>query len=296
MAVASKDAASLAIAACQQVSDTLQDGAVTELEGGFSGRVFSSKNHFYKITPVRDSKQLDFPKERIALQHVRNVLPDCVSHLVPRIAMVGETKPELGQVTAFSKIPGSNPTRISKSLAFDLGRFLRALHDSRTQNGMHEFEHIESAPSFHEYIPNVVEKYLVELRQTVENQEHLALIDKAASQAAKLLQGTAPPDLVLIHKDIHTGNLLASDDDRLSGVIDWEACQSGPREWEFAILRQRFPNAWRSVRSAYGYALDQRVMNLTGLVQSLRFWKSFPDDPVFFQSQIGYILKILEDV
>lgn len=275
------------------MSDALQDGDVTESVGGFSNRVFSSDRYFYKITPFGEGEKLDFPKERIALETVVDVLPASARHLVPRVAMVGKPEGGLGQVTAYSRLPGFHPQTIDSQVASDLGGFLRDLHDASSQRGIHEFENIDSALSFHDYVPSAIEKYVGKLFKRVDDPDHISIATKAANQAVAMLESAAAPELVLIHKDIHARNLLCSDG-RLSGIIDWEACQSGPREWEFAILRQRFPESWQRVRSAYGLELDRKVMDIAGLVQSLRFWKSFPHDPVFVRSQRDYISGILE--
>lgn len=185
---------------------------------------------------------------------------------------------------------------MSKELTHDLGKFLRSLHDFSMQNGMHEFEDIGNSLSFHEYISKVTKKYLFKLRQAVKNREHLSIAETAVVQISRLLQEVTEPELVILHKDIHFGNLLMSDGGHLSGVVDWETSQSGPREWEFAILRQRFPEVWQDIVRVYDHNLDYKIMNLVGLVQSLRFWKSFPEDLVFAQSQIDYILKILDEM
>lgn len=96
MKVALRNETNPEITACQRVSDKLQDGNVVESKGSFVNRVFSSKNHFYKITPLQGSNRLVFPKERIALEYVNDVLPEFASHLIPDVAMIGEIENEIG--------------------------------------------------------------------------------------------------------------------------------------------------------------------------------------------------------
>ena len=87
---------------------------------------------------------------------------------------------------------------------------------------------------------------------------------------------------------------LLEENGKLSGIIDWDSAQTGPKEWEFAILRQRIPKWWKKIKDSSLENINEDFVDCCGLIQSLRFWKSFPEQEDFADKQRKYIQEILK--
>lgn len=97
-----------------------------------------------------------------------------------------------------------------------------------------------------------------------------ALLDRILAVGAEAEAGWFPRD-GLVHLDLHTDNVLGSDDGTLTGIIDWDgACAGDPR---FDLVRFVFDLdghdqlAWEVVEAA---AVEPRVVRAYVAVHALR--------------------------
>lgn len=257
----------------------------------FKTTVFVGDKVVFKLAELGKPKT-SIAKESHVLKLLRNGLDDHWRSLVPQVIGTREID-GVGLVQAQTRLKGQRPRKSTGDLLKSLGRFLFALHDIGSWSHLDEFEGNEPQ-SFAGYLVAASQKFLTRLRDKV-GEEDWELLQSTAihlETAAKSLKNE--PRHVLVHKDLYLDNLLVNEVHELTGVLDWGAAQTAPKEWEFAILRQRMPEDWREIREAYGRVLDPHLLDLCGLVQSLRFWKSFPGQADFVAQQRDYIREILE--
>jgi aminoglycoside phosphotransferase (APT) family kinase protein len=197
-------------------------------------------------------------------------------------------------VQAHSRLDGSAATHLSAPTATALGEFLADLHSIDSFDSLDEFDPRTERVGLADYLARYPSRFAEKLRPGLAPNDRW-LVEAATAFISRRITRLPPgPPLVLLHKDLHPANILLSDE-RLTGVVDWEACQTGPREWEFAILRQRFPGTWDVMARAYGRPLDPDLLDVFGVLQSLRFWKSFPHHDAFAREQREHISWILSN-
>lgn len=275
------------------IARNLEDAVPSRSSAGFANDVFIGSQYVYKRVPRLADGTLEIRKERAVLTFLSAQLPESAKNLVAELVHSEDDLGDLGSVDIYTKLPGATVESMNQCLSEQLGAFLGALHGCAEHDFIHEFEGETSGPAFGEYVNESVDKFVTKLRGVDLEPDLLDLAERAARRAREIVADKPEPALVTLHKDLFGQNLLA-DGDTLRGVIDWEAAQSGPLEWEFAILRQRFPATWGVIANAYGRPLDIKMLDLCGLVQSLRFWKSFPHQEAFVKQQVDYIRRILE--
>lgn len=274
------------------IATGLGDGQPHQSGEGFANAVYIGDTYVYKLVPLATDGTPEYPKERHVLAVLAQSLAVGSRGYVPELVYTTPQIGGLGCVDVYTRLPGAPPAGLSSAVCRDLGRFLADLHDCPAPHLVTEFDDEPAGPSFRDYAAESAEKYATKLRTVVADTDLLELVERATTTVGKLVADLDEPDLVILHKDLFGGNILTAGD-HLTGVIDWEAAQTGPREWEFTILRQRFPAQVHSVYDGYGHHLDETLLDLCGLVQSLRFWKSFPRRPGFVAQQVDYIRRIL---
>ncbi len=279
----SSEKASATPPALKEFALTLKETALVPANS-FKTQVYIGEKFIFRL-PESD-------KEKYVLTILNEQLDPLSQHIIPKI-ITTTTLEELGEVHVYTKLLGTHPTAMTDSLASDLGKFLLHLHAVKNWDKVTEFEGGEEM-DFAEYLKTSSTKYLKKLPVTLSS-EDTALATRARDAVQEYAEHiSTSPKLVLVHKDLHLDNLLTDDDSKLTGVIDWGASQTAPREWEFAILRQRIPEHWEKILESYGKEnIDFKLMDICGLIQSLRFWKSFPQDIPFAEEQKDYIKKIL---
>lgn len=256
--------------------------------GSFKTKVFIGEKLVFKLSEQgRGGK-----KEEYVLKLLSNKLSSRWRSIIPDIIEVKEIE-GLGIIQVHTRLQGEHPKEMSEQLAMELGQFLSALHGIRSWDKITEFEGGEEI-SFTDYLHTAPKKFSARLEDVI-NANDSKLIAEAINSIEKYAEKiSTEPKLVLIHKDIHLDNLLVGKDGELTGVIDWGAAQTGPKEWEFAILKQRIPEYWNQALKSYtGQPLDLELLDICGLIQSLRFWKSFPQDEPFVAQQREYIKMTL---
>jgi len=269
----------------------LGDGSLHTAEGGFANRVFIGERYIYKVKATDGVPPSE--KERTVLEMLARRLPPRARAFVP--AFIDCDVNEDGTyVQAHSRLEGFVATQLSDPTATALGEFLADLHSIDSFEALDEFDPRTERVSLEDYLTRYPSRFADKLRPGLAADDR-GLVEAATTFISRRLPHLPPePPLVLLHKDLHPANILLSNE-RLAGVVDWEACQTGPREWEFAILRQRFPRTWEVMAGAYGRPLDPDLLDVFGVLQSLRFWKSFPHHDAFAREQREHISWILSN-
>lgn len=192
-----------------------------------------------------------FPRRALGVRAMENelvVLPliaDRVTLPVPRPRMIAE--PALGfpaRFYAHDYLPGTPAIRSGVDegglarLAGPLGRFIAALHavplPSLRAAGLrddHRGDHLRVAERGRGWLARV--------------ELPAALHDRAAA----ILETPAPPigegEAVLVHGDLHAGNVLVGEAGEISAVIDWGDCSAGDPAIDLAIGLACLPPAAR---------------------------------------------------
>ncbi len=261
--------------------------------GNYASEVYIGDKYIFKHYTLQNKlEKKDYLKERYVLELLNRELELPFKQIVPKYVSSFETTN--GHLEVHTKLTGTNPEGpLNNEQAQHLGEFLAALHKIGPYDEVSEFEEGKSSLGFPAYIISKADKYVTNLREHLSDQVDLALIEKAIDYVKDCNINSYNAKLVLIHKDLTLNNLLYLGN-KLTGLVDWEASQIGPPEWEFAILRQRMPNIYQKVVGSYGNELNSELINLCGVVQSLRFWKGHPHDKDFVEMQKSYIKQILK--
>lgn len=182
-----------------------------------------------------------FPRRTLGVRCVDNelvvlpVLADLVSLPVPRPRAIGE--PALGFPARFythDYLPGAPANRAALDdgalarLAAPLGRFVAALHAiplaPLRAAGLRDDDRGEVA--------RVAERGLGWLAK-------VELPTGLRDRAAAILEAPLPPrrddELVVVHGDLHAGNVLVDDAGAITAVIDWGDCAAGDPALDLAI-------------------------------------------------------------
>jgi aminoglycoside phosphotransferase (APT) family kinase protein len=257
--------------------------------GGVKSVVAIGEHYVFKVVEAGKQADADHKEQRV-LDTLTQRLAPWAQALVPR-AVAGTFVEGLGFVEVHTRLEGSTPNLASDELCMALGKFLRALHDCSSFEAVSEFEG-EQHRAFLDYLVDSADKFQAKLDGLVGRED-----ERLVQEAVDLVRDYAgrsptPPPLVLVHKDLSLRNLLVSGT-RLTGVIDWAAAQTAPREWEFAILQQRFGPARDVIQGAYGLPLEPELLRVCGALQAIRFWKSFVHDEAFVQDQRSFLRRVL---
>lgn len=257
--------------------------------GGVKSKVAVGDRYVFKVVEAGKAAEADLKEQRV-LRALAARLPDRARALVPQ-AVEGTMVEGLGFVEVHLRLPGVSPDTLSEPLCASIGIFLRDLHDCASYTAVTEFEGERPQP-FLDYLVASAAKFRAKLASVV-GPEDMRLVDGAVDLVTHYVRRTAaPPDLVIVHKDVSLGNLLVCGG-RLTGVVDWAAAQTAPREWDMVIVEQRFGDASQAVRQSYGRSLRPDLLRVCGAVQAIRFWKSFVDDADFVEQQRSLLSRVL---
>jgi aminoglycoside phosphotransferase (APT) family kinase protein len=257
--------------------------------GGVKSAVAIGEHYVFKVVEAGKSSAADLKEQRV-LHLLAQRLPDRARALVPR-AVGSASVDGLGVVEVHQRLPGEAPRTPTDALCASLGTFLRDLHDCASYPDVTEFEGERPRP-FAEYLTASAAKFRAKLSGVV-GAADLRLVDAAVDVVTGYAQQAGePPELVVVHKDLGLPNLLASAGG-LSGVVDWAAAQTAPREWEMAVVQQRFGEASQAVFRSYGRGLDPELLRVCAALQAIRFWKSFVDNAQFVEQQRALLRRVL---
>lgn len=186
---------------------------------------------------------------------------------------------------------GHHPSEINSALLVEINEVLKLVHNINIQQTLTDFEGDE--------LP-AVDYWNVQLDQARQFESKLKESDTLSQQDTELieecleiieevrLKGHSAPKLVTIYKDVHSMNILVDDTSRLTAIVDWDAAMSGPVELEYAILWHRYADMWPLIRPEM---LDKDTFVVAGLVQGLRFWKSYTKDSKYSEQQRNALRK-----
>jgi aminoglycoside phosphotransferase (APT) family kinase protein len=219
----------------------LAEAAVVPIHAGWDNTVFR----------VDDRYVFRFPRRQIAvplLQHELRSLPLLAPRLPAAIPIpVFEGHPAAGYPWPFAGyryLAGRRAAGCSldlaarERLAQALGQFLKALHAIPPGDlpagslPLDEFERLSTRRRLTQ-----TRERLRHLRETgvfLDTTPVLSIVEEAVEPS------TADP-VVIAHGDLHMGQILLSDDDRLSAVIDWGDLHLGDRAVDFTIIHQLMP-------------------------------------------------------
>ncbi|WP_082393634.1 aminoglycoside phosphotransferase family protein [Nocardia arizonensis] len=259
------------------------------MTGGAKSSVGIGERYVFKVVEGGKIDAANHKEQRV-LQTLADSLPRSAARLIPT-SVDGVFAPGLGYIEVQTRLRGITPQFSSPSLPEELGTFLKALHAVPAPDGITEFEGDDPRPLF-DYLVTSALKFQAKLMPAV-NQYDQKLVTAAVGLVRRYVdRHDSIPPLVIVHKDLSLRNLLV-DDGHLSGVIDWAAAQTAPREWEFAILMQRFPVELEIIQKSYGQVLDNELTRCCAALQAIRFWKSFMDDSAFVNDQRALLEQVL---
>jgi len=146
-----------------------------------------------------------------------------------------------------------------RNLAKAMGEFLRALHavpadalpsDSIPFDTLARLDAAQRRQSTEERLASLRTSGIV-----VESEAILAILDSAPEPP----EGFHP---VVVHGDLHAGQLLVTEQGHLAGVIDWGDLHLGHREVDLAAVHQLIPSAFHDAfLSSYG-GVDETAWQL----------------------------------
>jgi Ser/Thr protein kinase RdoA (MazF antagonist) len=276
-----------------KLAESLGELEEIEVNESFGAVVAVGRRHVFKIYDVAaQERHGEISKEKRILDILGARLGPASRRLVARPVQTVLTACG-SRIEVQTRLPGVHPARFSKKLSRELARFLWDMHSIDGFDAIDEFDGKAVPTPLSHYIALRTEKFYRKLLENTLPVER-NLIESARSYILDVpTRVWNEASLCLIHKDLYTQNVLTVDG-KLAGVIDWDSAQTGPKEWDFTILRQRCPRVWDDIVAGYPADLDQTLLDACGIFQCLRFWKSFPGDKAFVAQQIDYIKRILE--
>lgn len=191
------------------------------------------------------------------------------------------------------RIRGNFPSRLDSEISKKLVSSLKSLHSFQFPPIVDEFEGGMKI-MITDYFNSKPMVFAKKLDPYINKKDRL-IVTKALEYIEKnILHLPEFRSFSLIHKDMSCNNIIVDEKDEIC-LIDWETAQTSPKEWELAILRQRFSKKWPQIRTMYCDNIDvnQNVIDICGVIQALRFWKSFPRDLNFVRQQRAAISKIV---
>jgi serine/threonine protein kinase len=265
----------------ESLGDTLTDKVA---KGGHS-TVYFGKKYVHKVT----EKKVMEKSERIHAL-ISTSSSNKLKSLVPKTIL----NKDLGQESLVVEElkTGNHPQEISEGLLKETVSALSEVHKIDIKQVLTDFEGEELPNS--EYWKNQVEsanKYAHKLRSSDLILEDIELIEKCLAVIKNVCsKNNSLPRLALVYKDVHQHNVLVNEDGELSALIDWDSAMSGPVELEYVVLWARFPEMWPLIDPG---DLDKDIFVVAGIVQGLRFWKSFTRDSKYVDQQRSALRRLL---
>lgn len=273
----------------------LGDNHLTQVTTAYANKVYLGEKYVYKVAVSKERiEKGDHLKEKAILKILHEKLNNKLLYLIPSYIDDRKISDDM-YIQVHTRLKGEPPLELNQSQAILLGQFLADLHNINNFTSITEFvEPEEKFSNFFSYITTSLKKFQKKL-ETVVSEKDLELINLAS----KLVIDSPLEDfnkslLCLVHKDIYTNNLLVHNGE-ISGVIDWEAAQTAPPEWELAIIMQRFPLLWEYFIEGYKTPFNYDLLRICGITQSLRYWKSFPKNADFVAEQRNFIIRMVNN-
>lgn len=189
---------------------------------------------------------------------------------------------------------GHHPKKITGELLSSVNDVLKLVHKIDIEQVLTNFEgDSEPASDYWNIQLNQARKFESKLVSslTLKDTDKI-LIDLCLDAIDKIsARQHNPPRLVMIYKDVHPPNILVDSTEKLNAIIDWDSAMSGPVELEYAVLWHRYPELWPFIKPS---TLDKDTFIVTGLVQGLRFWKSFTKDSKYSDMQREALRRTLD--
>lgn len=265
-----------------ELYDTLSERATT---GGYA-KVFFGEKYVYKVTEKKVMEKSS---------RVHNILSSSgdtsIGQYVPKTVLFKD----LGEqsLVVEDRMQGIHPETIDVVLLKQVVQVLRAVHEIAIGQVLTNFEGDELPAG--NYWQNQVEqsqRYKNKLVQsgTLTPEDEVLVNDAVAVVDEICHKKHTPPELVLVYKDVRPMNILVNSNGELKAIVDWDAAMSGPVELEYAVLWYRYHDMRQSIRPEH---LDKDTFVVAGLVQGLRFWKSFTKDSPYVQQQRDALQKTL---
>lgn len=97
-----------------------------------------------------------------------------------------------------------------------------------------------------------------------------ALLDRIESVGADADASWFPMS-GLVHLDLHTGNLLASDDGTLTGIIDWESACAGDQRFDLAAFAFDLDGAGQQIWDRVEPLIEPHLLRVYVAHMALKF-------------------------
>lgn len=265
-----------------QLGDTLTGQTV---EGGHATVYFGNK-YVYKLTERKVMEKSTKIHSILSLSG-----NSALTGFVPRTILYKDLGEKSLVVEEFKE--GHHPDVLRAELLLQIKDVLRFVHEIPIKQVLTNFEGDELPLAEYWGIQfNQAQKFKVKLEQSgnllAEDSE---LIGECLDVIKEVrLKHHKPPSLVMVYKDVHSQNILVDDAGKLSAIVDWDSAMSGPVELEYAVLWHRYPKMWSLIRPD---TLDKDTFVVAGLVQALRFWKSFSKDLKYIEQQRNALSRTL---
>lgn len=255
---------------------------------GSHSKVYFGDKYVYKLT---EKKVLE---KSTKINEILTALddPDVKSH-IPQTVFIQDLGGESLVVEELKR--GDHPEAITPDLLSEVLDLLDEVHHIEVKQVITDFEGGEIPAS--EYWTNQAalgRQYADKILSTgtVEGAD-ITLIESCIDALGTVCEKElSAPRLVLIYKDVYPPNILVDERGKLSAVVDWDSAMSGPVELEYAVLMARFPEIVAPIVSEAD--LDKDTLVCAGIVQCLRFWKSFTKDARYVEEQRSALKKLLE--
>lgn len=272
----------------EEVAKELGDTTPVFKAEGSHSRVYSSDRYAYKIT---EKKVLE------KSSRINNILSplghsEMLSH-IPRTVLTKDLGDKSLVVEELKK--GDHPRTIDPVLLDEILKVLYKVHEIEIGQVITDFEGDEVPAS--EYWNNQAEmgqKYADKILQSSTVTEADSKLIESCLDTLSTICEKAPttPKLVLVYKDVYPPNILVDENGELTAIIDWDSAMSGPIELEYAVLLARYPEMMDPIIDKVDLNKDTFVC--AGIVQGLRFWKSFTQDSKYVDQQRLALKRLLE--
>jgi serine/threonine protein kinase len=268
---------------------SLGDTLTKQVAKGGHSTVYFGEKYVYKIT----EKKVVEKSERIH-SLISKSDSKILKGLVPKTVL--NKALEHSSLVVEELKHGKHPEKIDSKLLKEIVTVLSLAHKTDIEQVLTDFEG-DSIPAL-KYWDNQVEsakQYATKLEGSVSLSEEDTALIKSCVEVVEEIYSRAieVPKLVLVYKDVHKHNTLIDKDGELSALIDWGSAMSGPVELEHVVLWARFKDLWPQIQKELDIKLNKDLFVVSGIVQGLRFWKSFTKDSRYVDEQRVSLKRLL---
>lgn len=262
-----------------EVVTSLNDELTGQVERGGHSTVYFGKYYVYKVTEKKVMEKSERVHSIISTSDSK-----ALKGLVPKTVL--NKALEKNSLVIEELRRGNHPEKIDGKLLKEIITSLSLVHRIEIRQVLTDFEGEELPAS--QYWINQMElgkKYANKLMSSgMLSESDTELISLCLEHINEICnKKTVVPKLKLIYKDVYPPNILIDEDGGLNAIIDWDSAMSGPIELEYVVLWHRYPELWSNIKPEV--LLDKDIFMCAGLVQGLRFWKSFMNDLEYVDAQ-----------